>query len=165
MHVLHLIVLFLLQLRLSSAENYQYIPPGVYTINDNSTGQFATVGTTPVDGIVEFKSNTNYKWRVWGTGFTLAYSFHTIQDQSSKKYIHFPEIKDGAIAVLNDNPSLVRVSEYPHNSCNLFSIDASNRRLYWTTEKYSNDNPIPVLKLRASIPKSKRYTVIRQQDG
>ncbi|KAK2871693.1 hypothetical protein FQN49_002922 [Arthroderma sp. PD_2] len=164
MHVSRLVVLFLLQLCLSSAAYYQYIPEGIYTISDNSTGRFASTGTTPVDGIVEFKLNTPHTWRVWHTSFTLDYAFHAIRDESSKKYIHFPEIKDGAVAVISDTPSLARVNENPNDNCNFFSIGADNRRLYWATELYSNDNPIHVLKLRAAEPEGNRYTVIRQED-
>ncbi|EFR05467.1 hypothetical protein MGYG_08480 [Nannizzia gypsea CBS 118893] len=161
MHISRLILLFLVQICLSF-EDYQYIQNGIYTISDNSTGRFASVGTSPVDGIVEFKLNTSHKWRIWQTKFTLAFAFHVIRDEDTKKYIHFPEIKDGAIAVLSDTPSLARVNEIHHTSydCNFFSIGADNRRLYWVTEPYSSGVPTMVLKLKVDTPKSLRYTLV-----
>lgn len=141
----------------SLRQNYEYILRYEYrmvpltadfTVLDDFNHDILTIGNNSNGEIIEVKPNDGRsQWHMT----RLASYTHVVRDKYSNKYIHFPTLKDGAIATLSsDAATLFEAVIGPNVIYNLNATDANPRDgpLFWTVEPLSATDQRPVLKLR-----------------
>lgn len=128
---------------------YRMVPLNAdFTVLDDFNHDILSIGTNSNGEVVEVKPNDGRsQWHMT----RLASYTHVVRDKYSNKYIHFPTLKDGAVATLSSEAAtLFEAVIGPNVIYNLNATDANPRDapLFWTVEPLSATDQRPVLKLR-----------------
>ncbi|EFR01033.1 hypothetical protein MGYG_04036 [Nannizzia gypsea CBS 118893] len=118
-----------------------------FTILDDFNHESLAIGTGSAGEIVEVKPNSGQQWQFQ----QLEDYTHVVRVRDSNKSIHFPTLKDGAVAtVSNETATLFEAVIGPNVIYNLNATDANpnDGPLFWTIEPLSATDQRPVLKLR-----------------
>ncbi|KAF3492145.1 uncharacterized protein GIQ15_01662 [Arthroderma uncinatum] len=113
---------------------------------DDYNGDVLSITNGPSGDIIEIKDGEANPWYFEH----LTAATHIIRDSKSTRFIHFPELKDGAVATFSETAATLFEVIFSPNA--VFNISASYTEgdgiLAWTTEPYSTNDSRMVLKLR-----------------
>ncbi|EFR04378.1 hypothetical protein MGYG_07386 [Nannizzia gypsea CBS 118893] len=115
-----------------------------YTILDDLNHDSFAPGA---GGVVEIKGNNDFQWSIEH----ISNLVHIVGYKNSSKYIHFPELKDGAVATFSEYTATFFNAVLTPNLIFNFTttfMESDTGPLMWTVEAYSDRDPRKVLKLR-----------------
>ncbi|KAM5448785.1 hypothetical protein MaudCBS49596_005292 [Microsporum audouinii] len=132
-----------------------------FTILDDFDHSVLAIGAGPTGEVVEVKPNNSHDWFIE----QLTKYTHIVRDKNSSKFIHFPELKDGAVATLSETTAtLFEATIGPNVVYKLKATDAKpeDGPLMWTMEAYSAMDQRLVLKLRKPSGMARQDFVVKK---
>ncbi|EEP81359.1 predicted protein [Uncinocarpus reesii 1704] len=122
---------------------------GNYTISTFINGDFAVAGTD-ANGFIELRRGEGQFWEFETWGYE---NYHFIRDATTKKYIRFPTIEDGATAILSDeSATAITASHVTIETLTTMRVnDPKNpsQGFFVTAERYDDSAGPRVFRLRS----------------